>query len=473
MFESLTEKLNAVVRTLSGRGRLSEKNIQDALREVRTALLEADVHYRVAREFVDRVREKAIGLEVLKTLRPDQVFIKCIHDELVEVMGPVDPRIPYASSPPTVILMAGLQGSGKTTTAGKLARLIAGEGHRPMLVACDCHRPAAVEQLMIVGSQVEAPVYSEGLGDPVQIARHGVENARSENADVVIIDTAGRLHIDQAMMAEIKDIAKRIRPDQVYLVCDAMTGQDAVTSAAEFNAALELDGVILTKLDGDARGGAALSVKAVTGKPIKFVGVGEKMDRLEPFYPDRMAGRILGMGDVVSLVEKAQATVDAEQAARLQEKLRKAEFGLDDFLGQIRQMRKMGPLKEIVSMIPGMGSALKDLPIDEGELDQTEAIIRSMTRQERARPDLIDASRRRRIARGSGTETQDVASLVKSFGQVRDLIKQMQGAGVFGKGRAAVAEQMARIDLFGRQKKKRQRSKRKKDKRKGRKKRSR
>jgi len=466
MFESLSDKLNQVVRNLSGRGRLSEKNIQDALGEVRTALLEADVNYKVAREFVDRVREKAVGQKVLKTLRPDQVFVKCIHDELVEVMGPVDPRVPYASSPPTVILLAGLQGSGKTTTAGKLARLVVADGHRPMLVACDCHRPAAVEQLMMVGSQAEVPVYSEGLGDPVEIARNGIKHARSEGADVAIVDTAGRLHIDQAMMAEIKDIAKRIKPDQVYLVCDAMTGQDAVTSAAEFNAALELDGVILTKLDGDARGGAALSVKAVTGKPIKFAGTGEKLDRLEPFHPDRMAGRILGMGDVVSLVEKAQQTVDAEQAARMQEKLRKAEFGLDDFLGQIRQMRKMGPLKEIMAMIPGMGSAMKDLPVDERELDQTEAIINSMTPEERARPDRIDASRRRRIARGSGTGTQDVSSLVKSFGQIRDLMKQMQGQGAFGKGRAAMAQQMSQIDLFGPQKKKRQRSKRKKDKRK-------
>jgi len=473
MFESLSEKLGEVVRNLSGRGRLSEANIQEALAEVRTALLEADVNYRVAREFVERVREKAIGQKVLKSLRPDQVFIKCIHDELVEVMGPVDPRIPYASSPPTVILMAGLQGSGKTTTSGKLALHILNAGHRPMLVACDCHRPAAVEQLMIVGSQVNVPVYSEGLGDPVQIARHGVKAATAENCDVVIVDTAGRLHIDEAMMQEIKEIARRIKPHQVYLVCDAMTGQDAVTSAAAFNAALELDGVILTKLDGDARGGAALSVKAVTGKPIKFVGVGEKMDRLEPFHPDRMAGRILGMGDVVSLVEKAQAAVDQEEAARLQEKIRKAEFGLDDFLGQIRQMRKMGPLKEILSMIPGMGSALKDLPVDEAELDQTEAIINSMTPQERARPDLIDASRRRRIARGSGVEPQDVSSLVKSFGQVRDLMKQMRGAGAFGQGRAAMAQQMAQIDLFGHHRKKRQRSKRKKDKRKGRKKRSR
>jgi signal recognition particle subunit SRP54 len=296
----------------------------------------------------------------------------------------------------------------------------------------------------------------------VRIARGGVRAAKDRGLDVAIVDTAGRLHIDEAMMREARDIAKAVQPHQVYLVCDAMTGQDAVTSAREFNAALPLDGVILTKLDGDARGGAALSVKAVTGKPIKFVGVGEKLDRLEEFHPDRMANRILGMGDVVSLVEKAQAAVDAEEAARIQEKLLKAEFGLDDFLKQIKQMRRMGPLKEILGMIPGMGSALKDLPVDEAELDQTEAIIHSMTRQERARPDLIDASRRRRIARGCGMDPQDVAGLVKSFDQVRDMIRQMQGAGVFGGGRKAVAQQMAQIDLFGPHRRKRQRSARKK-----------
>lgn len=455
MFENLTEKLGGVFRSLSGRGRLTERNIQDALREVRTALLEADVHYQVARDFVEEVRRKAIGQEVLKTLRPDQVFVKVIHDEMVRLMGPVDPKIPYASPGPTVLMMAGLQGSGKTTTAGKLARLIQGQGHRPMLVACDCHRPAAIEQLMIVGSQVDVPVYSEGIGDPVRIARRGVAAAREQNSDVAIVDTAGRLHIDEAMMQEARDIARTVSPHQIYLVCDAMTGQDAVTSAKEFNAVLELTAVILTKLDGDARGGAALSVKAVTGKPIKFVGVGEKLDRLEEFHPDRMASRILGMGDVVSLVEKAQATVDADEAARLQEKLLKADFGLDDFLKQIRQMRRMGPLKEILSMVPGMGSALKDLPIDD-------AIIHSMTPRERSKPDLIDASRRRRIARGCGMEPQDVSSLVKSFGQVKELVRQMQGAGVFGRGRAAVAQQMAQVDLFGRQRKKRGRSKRKK-----------
>jgi len=471
MFENLSEKLGGILRSLSGRGRLTEANIQDALGEVRTALLEADVNYQVARDFIEEVRQKAIGQEVLKTLRPDQVFVKVIHDEMVRLMGPVDSKIPYASPGPTVLMLAGLQGSGKTTTAAKLARRIRDEGHRPMLVACDCHRPAAVEQLLVVGSQVDVPVYSEGIGDPVRIAKNGVAEAKREDADVVIVDTAGRLHVDRAMMDEAKAIAKAVQPHQIYLVCDAMTGQDAVTSAKEFNAALELSAVILTKLDGDARGGAALSVKAVTGKPIKFVGVGEKLDRLEEFHPDRMANRILGMGDVVSLVEKAHAAVDVEEAARMQEKLARAEFGLDDFLKQIKQMRRMGPLKEILAMVPGMGSALKDLPVDDKELDQTEAIIHSMTLRERAKPDLIDASRRRRIARGCGMEPQDVAGLVKSFGQVKDLVRQMQGAGAFGGGRKAAAQQMAQIDLFGgHHRKKRQRSKRKK---KDRKKRSR
>jgi len=462
MFENLSQKLGGVFRSLTGRGRLTEGNIQEACEAVRTALLEADVNYQVAGDFVEQVRKVAIGQEVLKTLRPDQVFVKVIYDELVRLMGPVDPKIPYQSPGPTVIMMAGLQGSGKTTTCGKLALLVQAKGHRPMLVACDCQRPAAIEQLMIVGSQAGTPVYSEGLGDPVRIAKKGVRAAPEQNCDVVIVDTAGRLHIDLAMMQEARDIAQAVNPDQVYLVCDAMTGQDAVTSAKEFNAALELSGVILTKLDGDARGGAALSVKAVTGKPIKFIGVGEKLDRLEEFHPERMANRILGMGDVVSLVEKAQAATSAEEAARMQEKLLKAQFGLDDFLGQIKQMRRMGPLKELLAMVPGMGAALKDLPVDEQELDQTEAMIYSMTPAERADPDLIDSPRRRRIARGSGTQPQDVASLVKSFGQVKDLVRQMKSAGAFGGGRTAAAQQMSQINLFGPQRKKRQRSARKK-----------
>ena len=462
MFENLTEKLNGVFRSLTGRGRLTESNIQEALGEVRNALLEADVNLQVAKDFIEQVREKAIGQEVLKTLRPDQVFVKVIYDEMVRLMGPVDAKIPFKQPGPLVIMMAGLQGSGKTTTCGKLAKLILEKGHKPQLVACDCQRPAAIEQLMVVGGSVGVPVYSEGIGDPVRIARMGVKAAAAQGCDVVIVDTAGRLHIDQAMMQEAKDIARAVQPDQIYLVCDAMTGQDAVTSAKEFNAALELTGVILTKLDGDARGGAALSVKAITGKPIKFIGVGEKLDRLEEFHPERMATRILGMGDVVSLVEKAQANVDAEDALRMQEKLRKAEFGLDDFLKQIKQMRKMGPLKEILAMVPGMGSMMKDMPIDEEELNQTEAIIHSMTLKERSNPDLIDSSRRRRIARGSGVDPQDVAGLVKSFGQVKEMVRQMQGAGMFGGKGAAARQAMPKIDLFGPMHKKRQRSGRKK-----------
>jgi len=462
MFENLTEKLNGVFRSLTGRGRLTESNIQEALAEVRTALLEADVNLQVTKDFIEQVREKAIGQEVLKTLRPDQVFVKVLYDEMVRLMGPVDAKIPFKSPGPLVIMMAGLQGSGKTTTCGKLAKVILEKGHKPLLVACDCQRPAAVEQLMVVGGSVGVPVYSEGIGDPVRIARMGVKSAAAQGCDVVIVDTAGRLHIDQAMMQEAKDIARAVQPDEIYLVCDAMTGQDAVTSAKEFNAALELSGVILTKLDGDARGGAALSVKAITGKPIKFIGVGEKLDRLEEFHPERMATRILGMGDVVSLVEKAQASVDAEDAERMQEKLRKAEFGLDDFLKQIKQMRKMGPLKEILAMVPGMGNMMKDMPIDEEELNQTEAIIHSMTLKERSNPDLIDASRRRRIARGSGVDPQDVAGLVKSFGQVKEMVRQMQGAGMFGGKGAAARQAMPKIDLFGPMHKKRQRSGRKK-----------
>ncbi len=473
MFETLNQRITDAVRRLRGRGRISEQNVQDALREVRRALLEADVNVRVAREFVDRVHQKVLGMEVLRTLEPGQVMVKVIHDELVDMMGPVDPQVPKAEGRPTVLMLAGLQGSGKTTTAAKLARHLAEKGRRPMLVAADLQRPAAVRQLQVLGDQLGIPVYAEERGDPVGVAGRALPFAEMQQRDTVILDTAGRLHVDEELMTELHKVARKVRPDQVYLVCDAMTGQDAVNSASEFNKRLELDGVILTKLDGDARGGAALSVKAVTGKPIKFVGVGEKLDRLEEFHPDRMAGRILGMGDVVSLVEKAQKTVDQEEARRMQERLAKAEFSLDDFLKQIQQMRKMGPMKEILSMIPGMGNAMKDMPVDEHEMVLTEAIIHSMTRQERAHPHVIDASRRRRIARGAGVQTHDVAGLVKSFDQMKGMVKQLSGAGAFsGKNKAAAAEAMKNLNPFGPAgPKKRQRSKRKKKKR--RKKRSR
>jgi len=463
MFESLTQRINDAVRTLQGRGRISENNVKDALREVRTALLEADVNLKVVRDFIDTVQKKALGQKVLSTLHPGQVMIKVIHDELVEMMGPVSHDIPRADMGATVIMLAGLQGSGKTTTCGKLARYLTEKGRKVLMVAADLQRPAAVEQLRVLGQQLDIPVYCEDTKDPVGVAQRSLAAARKQGCDTVLLDTAGRLHIDDDLMAELERVAKAVHPHQIYLVCDAMTGQDAVNSAREFNQRLELDGVILTKLDGDARGGAAVSVKAVTGKPIKFIGVGEKLDRLEEFHPDRMAGRILGMGDVVTLVEKAQATVDAAEAQKMQEKLQKAEFTFEDFQKQLQQMRKLGSMREVLSMIPGLGSQLAGLPLDDHEMVLTEAIIQSMTPRERQQPDLIDASRRRRIARGAGVPPQEVAGLVKSFEQVRDMVKQMSGAGLFSKDRSDALRAMQGIDLFGRgSPRKKLRSKRKK-----------
>ncbi len=448
MFEALTDKFNDVFRKLSGRGRISEDNVRDSMREVRQALLEADVHYKVVKQFCDDVVEKALGQEVIRSLHPGQVMIKVVHDELVHLMGPVDSRIYYVSPPPTIVMMAGLQGSGKTTTCGKLARMIQHQGKHPMLVACDLQRPAAVDQLTIVGGQVGVPVFRvEGEKNPVRVARQGVQHAIQDGRDVVIIDTAGRLHVDEEMMKQAEEIASAVSPHQIYLVCDAMTGQDAVNSAKEFNERLELDGVILTKFDSDARGGAALSVKAVTGKPIKFIGVGEKLDALEEFHADRMAGRILGMGDVVTLVEKAQQTFDAEQQAKLQEKMVKGKFTLTDFLGQMKQMQKLGPLKQVLKMMPGMGSQLDAMQLDGDEFAKMEAIIHSMTAAERENPDLIEASRRRRIARGSGTEPQDVSGLVKSFGMAANMMKQMAGMGM--RERMGFAKNLGQMDMFG------------------------
>lgn len=448
MFESLTEKFNDVFRKISGRGRITEQNVKDTMRAIRQALLEADVHYQVVRDFCQNVLEKAKGQEVIKSLHPGQVMVKIVHDELVQLMGPVDTRIYYVSPPPTIIMVAGLQGSGKTTTCGKLANYIKKQGKRPMLVACDLQRPAAVEQLAVVAEQAGVPCFRmDGEKNPVRVAREAVKFARDNNHDVIIIDTAGRLHIDEEMMNQAVDIAKAVQPHQIYLVCDAMTGQDAVNSAKVFNERLELDGVILTKFDSDARGGAALSVKAVTGKPIKFIGVGEKLDALEEFHPDRMASRILGMGDVVTLVEKAQQQFDAEQAARLQTKMAKGTLTLDDFLAQMKQMKKMGPMKEILKLMPGMGSQLSNLNVDDKEIDRMEAIINSMTKEERADPSIVDSSRRRRIARGSGTEAQDVSGLVKSFTAATGMMKQMASMGM--RDRMRFAKQLGSIDLFG------------------------
>jgi signal recognition particle subunit SRP54 len=449
MFESLTDKFSDVFRKLSGRGRISEDNIRDAMREVRTALLEADVHYDVVKKFCDEVVNEALGTEVIQSLHPGQLMVKVVQDKLTELMGPVDTRIYFVTPPPTIILMAGLQGSGKTTTCGKLARYLINKGRNPLLVACDLQRPAAVNQLEIVAGQAGAEFFGiEGEKNPVKVARKGVTHAASTGRDVVVIDTAGRLHIDEEMMQQVSDISTTVKPHQIYLVCDAMTGQDAVNSAREFNERLELDGVILTKFDSDARGGAALSVKEVTGKPIKFIGVGEKLDALEEFHPERMAGRILGMGDVVSLVEKAQETFDAEQQQAMQEKMAKGKFTLMDFAQQMKQMKKMGPLKQIMKLMPGMGSnaGLMD-QLNGDEFDQMEAIIQSMTPPERDDPSVIDASRRRRIARGSGTQPEDVSGLVKSFTQVAGMMKQMAGMGM--RERMAFAQQMSQGGMMG------------------------
>jgi signal recognition particle subunit SRP54 len=435
MFDALSERFGSIFHQLRGRGKLTEGNIADALREVRTALLEADVHVQVARQFVNDVLEKAVGAKVISSLRPDQVLVKIVHDELVGLMGPVDPKIPFVTPGPTVILLAGLQGSGKTTTCGKLAKYIMSRGKRPLLVAADLKRPAAIDQLEVIGEQVGVPVHTErDHQNPVKVCRNGVLQARKLDRDVVILDTAGRLAIDDELMEEIHQVEKATTPHQVYLVIDAMTGQDAVTTARHFNERLELDALILTKFDSDTRGGAALSAKMITGKPIKFIGVGEKLDKLEEFHADRIAGRILGMGDVVSLVEKAQEQYDAKEAEKLQKKMSKG-LDLEDFLGQMRKMKSMGSMKDLMKMMPGMGQ-LGDMDMDDGELVKFEAIIQSMTPRERRNPDLVEASRRRRIARGSGTETKDVSNLIKTFAQVRDMMKAMSGMSMMDRMRS-------------------------------------
>ncbi len=431
MFESLTEKFNSVFRSLSGRGRITDANVSDAMRDVRKALLEADVNYNVVKQFCKDVTQAAIGAEVIKSLHPGQVMVKIVNDELTKLMGPVDTRIYFVSPGPTIIMLAGLQGGGKTTTAAKLGKYLVANGKRPLLVADDLRRPAAIEQLVILGQQTGIDVYKEDSKDSIKVAKNSVKYAKENGHDVVVLDTAGRLHIDEEMMAEIANVAKAVTPHQIYLVCDAMTGQDAVNSAKEFNERLELDGVILTKLDGDARGGAALSVKAVTGKPIKFIGVGEKLDKLEEFHPDRMASRILGMGDVVTLVEKAQEQFEAEEAEKMQRKMAKGTFGFDDFLKQMQAVKKMGGLKDMLKMMPGMGQQLGGLDLDGSELKQMEAIVYSMTLVERQDPDIIDSSRRRRIAAGAGAQPNDVSGLVKTFRRSRDMLKALSG-GTFG-----------------------------------------
>ena len=425
MFDSLSESLGNVFRKLSGRGRLSESNIEEGLQEVRRALLSADVNFKIVKDFVDRVKVKALGEEVLKNVNPTQMFIAVVHRELNDLMGPVDHTIPPAGSRPTVLMMAGLQGAGKTTSTAKLGKYLIKKGRKPMLVAADMIRPAAVEQLKTLGAQNHIPVYFEASGRPVKICERGIAKAQEQGCDVVVLDTQGRLHVDREMMDELKEIREKIKPNQVYLVVDAMTGQDAVKSADEFNKQLGLDGVIMTKLDGDARGGAALSVKAIVGKPIKWVGMGERIEMLEEFHPERMSDRILGMGDVVTLVEKAREAIDEEQAKKLQEKIRKDELTIDDFLKQLEAMEKMGPIKSLMKMLPGgLGQMAGD--IDENELKYAKAIIRSMTMQERENPELLNASRRQRIAKGSGRPVHEVNSIIKQFDEARKMIKLMK-----------------------------------------------
>lgn len=435
-FEGLSERLQAVLGKLRGKGKVTEADVKAAMREVRLALLEADVNFKVVKEFIDRVRERAVGQEVLKSLTPGQQVIKVVNEELTRLMGGEQSKLTFSPSPPTVIMMVGLQGAGKTTTAGKLALHLKKQNRRPMLVAGDVYRPAAIRQLEVLGQQIDVPVFS--LGDkesPVRIAEDGVKRAREEGCDTVLIDTAGRLHVDDAMMEELASIKESVNPREILLVVDAMTGQDAVNVAEQFHNRLGLTGVVLTKLDGDTRGGAALSVRAVTGCPIKFVGTGEKMNALEPFHPDRMASRILGMGDVLTLIEKAQAAVDEERARELERKMRTQQFTFDDFLEQLQQVRNMGPLDEILGMIPGLSQAkeLKNLQVDEKQLSRVEAIIRSMTPQEKQHPEILNASRRRRIARGSGTSIQEVNRLIKQFENMKKMMKQLSTQGKGGK----------------------------------------
>lgn len=429
VFEGLADRLQQTFKRLRGRGKLSEADVNEAMREVRMALLEADVNFKVVKDFVAKVKERSVGQEVMTSLTPAQHVIKIVNEELTSLMGGTQSRITISSRPPTVIMLVGLQGAGKTTTAGKLALLLRKQNKRPLLVAADVYRPAAIKQLQVLGQQLDLPVFSvEDNKNPVTIAQQSIEYALSHTRDIVIIDTAGRLHINQELMDELVAIKGAVKPHEILLVVDAMTGQDAVTVAESFNADLGIDGIILTKLDGDARGGAALSVKAVTGRPIKFAGMGEKLDALEPFHPDRMASRILGMGDVLSLIEKAQTSIDLEQAKEMEKKLRKESFTLDDFLEQLQQVKKLGPLDQVLSMLPGMGNLkqLQDVKIDEKELAQTEAIIRSMTRAERRDPSIINGSRRKRIALGSGTKVQSVNKLLKQFTEAKKMMKRFQ-----------------------------------------------
>ncbi|MBP0972098.1 MAG: signal recognition particle protein [Oscillospiraceae bacterium] len=436
-FEGLQDKLGQVFKKLKARGKLTEADVKEAMREVRLALLEADVSYKVVKDFVSKVSERAVGEEVLTSLTPAQQVVKIVNEELVSLMGNGNSRLNIAPKPPTVIMFCGLQGSGKTTHCAKLAKLLKKEGHHPLLVACDVYRPAAIDQLRIVGGQADVKVFELGQIDPVDIAKQGVAYAKNNNHDIVILDTAGRLHIDEKLMDELKNIEAETHPDEIMLVVDAMTGQDAVNVAKAFDDALGITSVLMSKLDSDTRGGAALSVLSVTGKPIKYVGMGEKLDDFEQFHPDRMASRILGMGDVLSLIEKAEDVYTKQEAERLSQKLQKSQFDMEDLLDQLRQIQKMGDLKKLVSMLPGVGNKLDELDIDDSAFGKVEAMITSMTPAERAKPSIINPSRKRRIAKGSGTQVQDVNRLLKQFEQMQQMMKKLGGGagkkGLFGR----------------------------------------
>lgn len=437
IFEGLSDKLQNAFGKLRSKGKLTEADVKTAMREVKMALLEADVNFKVVKDFVKVVQERCVGEEVLKSLTPGQMVVKIVNEELTALMGDVQSKLTYSSQPPTVIMMVGLQGAGKTTTSGKLGGYLKKDGKSPLLVACDVYRPAAIKQLQVVGEKLDLPVFT--MGDqvsPVEIAKKALEHAKSHSNDVVIIDTAGRLHVDEVLMQELKDIKTQVNPQEILLVVDSMTGQDAVNVSESFNEILGIDGVVLTKLDGDTRGGAALSIRAVTQKPIKFIGMGEKLDNLEPFYPDRMASRILGMGDVLSLIEKAESALDMEKAKELGQKLKKNEMDFEDFLMQLEQVQNLGPLDKLLELVPGMGNIkgqIGDLDSKGKEINRTKAIIQSMTLEERRNPQILNASRRKRIARGSGTSVQDVNRLIKQFNEMKKMMKMFQSSGMMGK----------------------------------------
>jgi signal recognition particle subunit SRP54 len=428
-FEGLADKLAAAFKKMRSKGKLTEVDIKEAMREVRLALLEADVNFKIVKDFIAKVSERAVGVEVLESLTPAQQVIKIVDEELTLLMGGEQSKISFASKPPTIIMLCGLQGSGKTTHAAKLAQYFKKMGKRPLLVACDIYRPAAIKQLQVVGEKAGTPVFEMGITDPVKIAKAAVSHAKDHGNDIVILDTAGRLHIDEELMNELKHIKSQVSPHEILLVVDAMTGQDAVNVAGSFNEALGISGIILSKTDGDTRGGAALSVRAVTGSPVKLIGTGEKIDDLEPFHPGRMSSRILGMGDVLTLIEKAQQNVDEKKSAEFERKMRQNTFDFDDFLEQLKQIKNMGPLKNLMEMIPGVGNKLKDVDIDEKQFFRIEAIITSMTKKERQKPDIINPSRKRRIATGSGTRVEDVNRLLKQFVEMQKMMKQMGNMG--------------------------------------------